>query len=217
MVPLLLPTAYFPPISWMATLIRSQQSRIEIFETYPKQTFRNRCLIASAAGTLSLSVPVMRINGNHTRTADIRIDSSLNWQMNHWRTLTAAYSKSPFFLYYRDGIESVLLSGHDHLIDLNRDLISVILTLLRARSEYPVETTSYDPDPAEVDLRNAFQAKKTPHQTLFLEMPRYMQVFEEKTGFFPDMSILDLLFNLGPDAAEYLRKLPPSGDWISQS
>ena len=203
----LLSTAYLPLVSWMAVAFQSGSIGIEIHETYPKQTFRNRCNIATSSGILSLTVPVNRINGNHTKTADMAIDNSTNWQHLHWQSIITAYNKSPYFLYYRDLFEPVYHKQHKLLIDLNQELLAILIKSLKKDSVLFSLTTQYTTDPPYIDLRNSFHPKNKPYQINTCELPRYIQVFEEKHGFIPDLSIIDLLFNLGPDAIQYLLKV----------
>lgn len=200
----LLSTAYFPPISWMAAALNSGRIELEIHETYPKQTFRNRCNIATSSGILSLTVPVKRINGSHTKTCDIRIDNSNNWQLLHWRSIITAYNKSPYFLFYRDLIEPVYFIKHERLIDLNYQIINILLAELNINYLDVFHTNQYDVKPDSYDLRNGFNPGSKRSQIIKYELPRYMQTFESKHDFLTDLSIIDLLFNLGPDAVSYL-------------
>jgi hypothetical protein len=204
---ILLSTAYFPPISWIASVIQSESISIEIHETFPKQTYRNRCNIATASGILGLTVPVKKTNGNHTKTEDILIDYSTGWQQLHWRSVVTAYNKSPYFLYYRDLLEPIFEKKHQSLVELNDELISLLLKALGCHSKKPVYTREYFHEVDMADLRNTFHPKlnRTDHNPV--AMPRYIQVFEEKLGFIPDLSIIDLLFNLGPEAHDYLGKI----------
>jgi len=204
MHPVLLSTAYLPPVSWMAVAFQSGSIGIEIHETYPKQTFRNRCNIATSSGILSLTVPVKRINGNHTKTIDVAIDNSTNWQHLHWQSILTAYNKSPYFLYFRDVFEPVYCKSHSRLADLNLELLTTIVKCIRKNSVQVLFTSQYESNPACIDLRNSFHPKNRPYQDITSELPRYIQVFEEKHCFSPDLSIIDLLFNLGPDAIQYL-------------
>ncbi len=207
MSPILLSTAYLPPISWMASAIQSESISIEIHETYPKQTYRNRCNIATASGIIALTVPVKKTNGNHTKTADILIDYSTNWQQLHWRSVVTAYNKSPYFLYYRDLLEPIFAKKHQSLVELNHELISLLFTILGCNSKKLVYTGEYFHQVEMADLRNTFHPKLNRADHNPVEMPRYIQVFEEKLGFIPDLSMIDLLFNLGPEALDYLRKI----------
>jgi hypothetical protein len=204
MQPILFSTAYFPPISWMAAVMKSERSAIEIYETYPKQTYRNRCNIATSTGILSLTVPVKRVNGNHTKTCEIQTDNSGNWQLLHWRSIMTAYNKSPYFLHYRDFIESVLFKKHKFLIDLNLELINSLLKSLQISNKEILFTAEYDFKPDFQDLRNSFLPKQEKYKGIKVELPRYIQVFEENHSFIPDLSILDLIFNLGPESNQYL-------------
>jgi hypothetical protein len=207
MKPVLLSTAYFPPVSWMAAAVQSGSIQIENHETYPKQTFRNRCNIATSSGILSLTVPVNRVNGNHTKTCDIRIDNSVNWQMLHWRSIVTAYNKSPYFLYYRDIVEPIFLKKHESLIDLNTEVLKSILHALKIKNIDILYTDQYETKPDLYDLRNSFHPKLNQRQEITYNLPRYIQTFEEKNGFVADLSIIDLLFNLGPDTLPYLAKV----------
>lgn len=204
---ILLSTAYLPPVSWMVVAIQSVGTGIEIHETYPKQTFRNRCNIATSSGILSLTVPVKRINGNHTKTADIVIDNATNWQHLHWHSILTAYNKSPYFLYYRDLFEPIFHKNHTRLIDLNQEFLATIIKILKKNSIQVSLTEQYEFHPSAIDLRNSFHPKNKPYQSITHELPRYMQVFEENHGFIPDLSVIDLLFNLGPDSIQYLLKV----------
>lgn len=204
MKPLLLPTAYLPPVSWMAVALKHENVSIELHETYPKQTFRNRCNIATANGILSLSIPVIKVNGNHTQTCDILIDNSKNWQQLHWRSIITAYNKSPYFLYYRDLIEPLYYKKFENLINFNQELLNTLLSTLNIRSKKTTNTKEFIFEPEGINLRNSFNPKQYPYQNVIKALPRYMQVFEEIQGFIPDLSVIDLLFNLGTDASTYL-------------
>lgn len=207
MQPILLSTAYFPPISWMAAALQSESVEIEMHETYPKQTYRNRCNIATSSGLLSLTVPVKRVNGNHTKSCDIQIDNSLNWQLHHWRSIITAYNKTPYFLYYRDLFEPLFFKKHDLLVGLNREIFERLLKALQINTLKIIYSTQYVKSSEIVDLRNSFHPKINLHPKITMEFPRYMQAFEENTGFIPDLSILDLIFNLGPEALPYLANM----------
>lgn len=207
MNPVLLSTAYFPPVSWIAVAIQSGSINLEIHETYPKQTFRNRCTIATSSGTLNLTVPVKRVNGNHTKTFEIQIDNSRNWQLLHWRSIVTAYNKSPFFLYYRDIFEPIFLKKQEGLIDLNTDILKGILLALKIKTKEIRYTAEYEFQPDCYDLRNSFHPKINTGQKITCCLPRYIQAFEEKYGYITDLSIIDLLFNLGPDTLPYLAKV----------
>lgn len=202
---ILLPTAYFPPIPYYIRLARGKCVSIEQMETFPKQTYRNRCEIAAVSGKMSLVIPVSRPYGNHTRTGDIEISYREKWPMRHWRAIQAAYGASPFFSYYADILYGTFLSSETSLIRRNQHNLQVVNTLLGIHPEIKL-TGSFVKDPQGTDdLRKAFSPKRTgPFKANF----RYPQVFEHWHGFIPGLSILDLLFNLGPDSLAYLREQP---------
>jgi hypothetical protein len=200
----LLSTSYLPPISWLALAIQFENTLIEIYETYPKQTYRNRCQIATSTGTLNLTIPVMRINGNHTITKDIEIDNSKNWQQLHWRSIITAYNKAPFFLFYRDYFEPLFTKNYNSLIEYNYKIIEILVEVIKLKPLTFQYTDHFDFNPDCLDLRNSISPKLSNQEKFNIDFPRYIQVFEENYGFIPDLSILDLLFNLGPEASSYL-------------
>lgn len=202
-----LSTAYLPPVSWIAVCFNYKNIVIEIHETYPKQTFRNRCNIASSSGILGLSVPVIRVNGNHTKTEDIKIDNSTEWQQVHWRSIVSAYNKTPFFLYYRDLFEPIYSRKHSSLVKLNMELLNTIFNALKITNLNLDFSLQYDFSPPGSDFRSMFYSKQYPYQSIISDVPRYMQAFEENHNFLPDISIIDLLFNVGPDAMKYISAL----------
>ena len=195
-------TAYFPSISYMARFLSEDEPVIEVCETYHKQTYRNRCRVMTANGVESLSVPVVKVNGNHTITKDIALSPIEPWQHIHSRCLESAYKASPYFDHYYDYLRPIFEGHFERLVDLNDAALRAVLKMLKAKKEI-VHTTDYVHE-AENDLREAFSPKKPFDANLF---PTYYQVFSEKFPFAPDLSILDLVFNEGPEAVEYLRKL----------
>ncbi len=198
------PTSYFPPISLMAALVRQEKILFEGQETFPKQTLRNRTVIVTADGTMTLSVPIMRPNGNHTNTSEIRISYSEPWNRNHWRAILTAYNASPYFLYYRDEIEQLLNQHYDRLIELNES----ILRFLWRKLKLPLSidyTTAYNKAATKVyDPRFCFDYK---HPANLPALPEYTQVFSDRLPFNGNVSILDLLFNLGPESLSYLKSV----------
>ena len=197
-------TAYLPPINYIAQLAKYKNATIEQMETFPKQTYRNRAIILTANGLLPLIVPIIRTNGNHTLTRDIQISYAENWNIKHWRAIESAYNSSPYFLYYKDTIEKIIIEPHKYLVDLNEQLLNYILKKLKidCTTEYSIDYTQ--PNQSDEDYRTHFSIKQKYDTAQF---PIYNQVFETKFDFQPNLSILDLLFNLGPDANEYLSQL----------
>lgn len=198
-----IPTAYLPPIGYMARIIQSGSIVIEAWESYTKQTCRNHCNIYSPNGRQTLTIPVIKVNGNHTLTKDIRIANQLPWQINHWRSIETAYNNSPFFLYYQDYFAPFYKKRYDFLLDLNNDLLTTIIKLLQV--DVPVRNSlSFSPDDSS-DERELLVSKKP-----WFNNPDYHQVFGERYGFLANLSIVDLLFNLGNESSFYLSKLDKS-------
>ncbi len=196
------PTSYLPPISYMMEVLRSDESDEilwEAYETFTKQTYRNHCSILGPNGRQTLTVPVVKVNGNHTLVRDIRISDQQPWQKIHWRSIEAAYNKSPFFIYYRDSFNPFYLKPFRFLLDLNQGLMEVILTSLR--SNRPVRCTNFF-----IGYQNSPDIVKIISKKSQFLNPEYHQVFQERSGFFPDLSIIDCLFNLGPETALYLNQ-----------
>lgn len=203
-MPLLIHTAYLPPIAYCAEVISARGVFIEAMETYPKQTIRNHCAIYGPNGVQILTVPVSKPSGNHTLTRDIRIAGHSSWQRAHWRSIQTAYNNSPFFLYYQDELHPFFIKRYHFLIDFNLDLLHTILKILKVRPSVQI-TTVYKKKPAEMtDLRNRFN---NDHHLTSIRFPAYTQVFEPVHGFLQGLSFLDLLCNAGPEAVNYLSSL----------
>ena len=201
---ILLPTAYFPPVSYFAHMIRSSKAYIEQMETYPKQTYRNRCEIMTSAGKHSLVIPVTRPDGNHTITRDIEICHRERWQQNHWKSIQTAYSSSPYFNYYADIIQPLFDLKETSLIAHNQKILLVICKIAGIKPSLAI-TKDYVKKPGElIDLRLEISPKKKQSGMSF---PEYPQVFSHKYGFIQNLSILDLMFNLGPETSDYLGRI----------
>lgn len=194
-------TAYFPSISYMARFLAEDEPIVEIWETYHKQTYRNRCRVMTANGLESLSVPVIKVNGNHTMTKDMVISPIEPWQHIHSRCLESAYKASPYFDHYYDYLRPIFEGHFNRLVDLNDAALTVVLKMLKVKKDI-VHTTDYVRE-AENDLREVFSPKKPFDANLF---PTYYQVFSEKFPFAADLSVLDLIFNEGPEAMAYLKR-----------
>lgn len=200
----LLSTAYMPSVEYMACMVKHKSVTIELFETFPKQTFRNRTLIATGNGPLVLNVPVSRPQGNHTRTENIIVSYHEPWNIRHWRAIVSAYSSAPYFLYYRDGLEQLLLQKHKLLTELNDEILKYLRDKMKIECELNY-TTDYQPKgTAVLDYRDSLTSKK---RMLENPLPPYSQVFETRYGFIPNLSAIDLLFNLGPESKKYLQSL----------
>lgn len=205
----LLSTTYFGPVQWYQKLNSGDITLIEAHENYCKQTYRNRCVIATANGTQSLTVPVERptnVDLNRCPVRDIRISDHGRWRQLHWNALQSAYSESPFFEYYADDLHPFFESRYDFLFDFNMEIMEKMIELLDIRPNVKV-TDEYFPKNTQhfdvVDFRDAIRPKKPLPDPDFTPK-RYYQVYELKHGFLPNMSILDLLFNEGNEAIFHL-------------
>ena len=197
-------TAYLGPVEYFASIVRHNSFTIDAGEHYIKQTYRNRCEILATSGKLPLVIPVVKVNGNHTRIKDIRIAYTEKWQKVHWRAIVSAYNHSPFFLYYRDDLEGFYFKKYQFLLDFNTELTGAVLNMLEADVTIKISEEYIEIDDKTIpDFRNHFSPKRKPET----KMPEYIQVFSDKHGFIPNLSIIDLLFNEGPNALEYLETI----------
>lgn len=196
---LLLSTAYLPPAEYFSLIKSADEIWIEQHENYLKQTYRNRCRILSSNGITILSVPVSKGNNPKAPTRDITIDYSKRWQQVHLRAFTSAYSRSPFFQFFFDPVEKIISGNHKFLIDLNNELLCNCLDILKI-NKCIMYTYSFEP---AADLDYDFRFRISPKlESDFCEKP-HLQVFSDGT-YKQGLSILDLIFNTGPDAVDYL-------------
>ena len=203
----LLQTTYFGPIQWYQKLHRYDHCLIEQYDSFQKQTYRNRCVIATANGTQALTVPVesdkREVISDKQAVKDVRISDHNQWRRVHWNALQSAYSESPFFEYYADDLRPFFEKKYEFLIDFNENIRQKICELIDIHpnveytSEYISHLSSLD------DFRDVINAKH-PKPDADFEAKAYWQVFQHKHGFQPNLSILDLLFNMGPESIFYL-------------
>jgi len=202
---ILISTAYMPPIAYFALLEYSDTVIIEQYETYQKQTYRNRCEIYSEKGKMALSIPVGKPEGNRTKTKDILIFNQDKWYKKHWRAIETAYLSAPFFIYYKDEIEPFFQKPYEQLLDFNLQLTQTFCRIIGINTTI-IFSDDYIKTPGNsVDYRTALSPKK--QVGLIEKFPEYTQVFDLKHGFIPNLSILDLLFNMGPDSYDYISAL----------
>jgi hypothetical protein len=199
-VKILLSTAYLPPVEYFSLISKAGEAVIEKEENYIKQSYRNRCYILSAHGPQVLTVPVYLGSQHKTAIKEIRIDYSKRWQQVHLRALKASYSSSPYYQFYYEDIESIISRRIDFLTDLNMELLVLLMKMLKLKQKITY-STHFEPEGiSENDHRYNISPKKT---SAFCGK-EYLQVFGNAKGFIPGMSILDLIFNVGPEANEYL-------------
>ena len=211
----LLQTTYFGPVQWYQKLYRYDHCLIEQYDSYQKQTYRNRCVIATANGLQALTVPVehhansQMLIANSSQVKDLRISDHNQWRKVHWNALQSAYSESPFFEYYVDDIRPFFEHKYDFLIDFNKAIRQKICELIDIHphveytTEYVKPTANSQQPIAFSDFREVIHAKH-PQPDADFEAKPYWQVFQHRYGFQPNLSILDLLFCMGPESVFYL-------------
>lgn len=197
---LLLHPTYFPSISQFAAIAQSETVTFEMEDNFQKQTNRNRMYIYSPNGVQLLNIPIKHsINVRHQKTKDIKLETAFDWQKQHFKSLEAGYRSSPFFEYFEDAIMPIFEKKHTFLMDLNMETIEIISRCLGLKLSYN-KTEEYFKEVDFSDFRNLANGKKDTYQ-----FEPYTQVFEEKYGYINNLSILDLLFNEGRYALDYLK------------
>lgn len=198
---ILLHPTYFPSVSQFAAMAQAETVTFEMEDNFQKQTNRNRMYIYSPNGVQLLNIPVKHsTETSHQKTKDIKIETAFDWQKQHFKSLEAAYRSSPFFEYFEDDILPVFEKKHTFLMDLNLETIEIVSKCLGLKLPYG-KTEEYFRQVDFSDFRNLANGKKDIYQ-----FEPYTQVFEEKHGYINNLSILDLLFNEGRYALDYLKK-----------
>ena len=194
LTPALLSTTYFGPIQWYQKLHRHKPCLIERHESFIKQTYRNRMVIATANGAQTLSIPVT--HDDSMLITDIRISDHANWRHVHWNALASAYGESAFFEYYQDDIRPFFEQKWEFLYDFNRELVDVVRGIAGIKKELRYSEEYIVASPADEDLR-CYSFLGTPTLPNREPLPTYWQVFSERVPFEPNLSILDYIFNEG--------------------
>lgn len=203
---ILLSTAYFPPVRYLTKFFQGNEVLIEDDENYVKQTYRNRCQISTANGIETLTVPVERGSFHKVHIRDVRIDYHTRWIDIHCRALRTAYRASPFYEFYIPELRDALSRKPKYLIDLNTRLLEFLLQAFTVPQRFGFTGTFIQPGtPGYSDYRNDIHPKKNSKDPRF-DPVSYPQVFEDKFGFLPNLSALDLLFNTGPDGGGILKE-----------
>lgn len=191
---------YFPSIAHFIAIAITDKIVFEVADNYQKQTYRNRALVYAANGKLALTIPVKYSQKNRQLYKDIQIANDSNWQLLHWKSLESAYKTSPFFEYYEDELKHLFFYKVDNLMEHNLKCFETVIDCLQLdipitkSSIYEKEITNHKDHRYLVNARKAIDFK----------LDTYTQVFSNKHGFIPNLSILDLLFNEGPNALTYL-------------
>lgn len=191
---------YFPSISHFVAMVKAESITFEMEDNFQKQTNRNRMYIYSPNGIQLLNIPVKHSAEVHQKFKDVRIENAFDWQKNHFKSLEAAYRTSPFFEYFEDDIRPIFEKKHEFMMDLNFQTMEIVMDCLGIPFTYD-KTNEYFHEVADkTDFRHLANGKKDASQ-----FEPYTQVFEEKRGFLNNLSILDLLFNEGRYAVDYLK------------
>lgn len=199
-----LSTAYLAPVSYYQLLNGAQKVVIDPNEYYHKQSYRNRCCIASANGRMDLILPVELPQGQRTIVKEVRLSDHGDWRSKHWKAIASAYNSSPFFEYYADDLQTFYNQSWGFLWDFNMAMQMTILKLLEMEPNIViVDHYIADWKGDGPDLRNSLHPKK--ELSLFTASP-YYQVFAHKHGFLPELSVIDLLFNMGNESVLVLDK-----------
>lgn len=199
------PSCFLPSVSYFTVILKYESVLIDLHEHYIKQTFRNRSPIFGANGRLDLIVPVQH-TGQRSAVKDIRIANDSRWYRIHWKSIETAYRSSPYFEYYEERFSSHFSGKYDFLVELNEAMLNETLKILQIEASRISLTHAYEKQySAAMDMRNFFSPGKNilPPDSF----PPYTQVFSDKHGFIPNLSMLDLLFNIGPQAKDYIAKL----------
>ncbi len=202
----ILSTAYLAPIQYYSKLLKYDTSIIELHENYVKQSFRNRCNIYGANGLQTLSIPIKKDITPKTLIKDIQISYDKNWQKNHWKAIKSAYGSSPFFEYLIDDFIPFYHKKFTFLIDFNNQIQQVVLDSLEINTNITY-TNSFHKEADIKDFRQTINPKKrlSKPDDEFINF-EYYQVFAEKHGFIPNLSIIDLLFNEGTNSIDIIKK-----------
>ena len=195
---------YLGCIHYFAGLVDCEQILLEYQENWQKMSYRNRCIITGSNGLINLTVPVVKGRDQKEIYRDVRINNNDQWRKQHWRSIFSCYGKAPFFEYYKDALEAFYEQDFEFLFDMNLQLFMWILKMLKIKATI-ILTESYNNTYSEEtqDYRNLWQPRQ--QSNLPFTIP-YIQVFQDRTGFQPNLSILDLLMNTGPEAIHILRR-----------
>ena len=198
---ILLPLFYLAPVSWFSVFLNEDNEIfLEQYENFPKQTYRNRAAIYGANGKLPLIIP---INHNGKREMkDIEISFAEDWQKLHWKSIKTAYQSTPYFEFYEERLKGIYDEKISSLAEFNLKTLKVILQILKTEKDFEL-TKEYIRQPEALDFREKFSAKT---ESSF-GMDDYYQSFSDKYGFIKDLSILDLICNIGPESLTYIKNI----------
>jgi hypothetical protein len=198
----------FPPVSWFAIAVKADTIIFDRAEHFEKMSYRNRYTVGGANNVNQLSIPLVKGRDQRMPMNGVLIHNEEKWQQQHWRTLVSVYKRSPYWEYYELGLLPLFEKEFKYLIDFNLASLEWVFKNLKVKFEpqfAETYTAAYSPD--VIDLRSIKPASDRNNIT---DYPKYYQVFEDRIGFIPNLSILDLLFSEGPGAMAYLHGFNPS-------
>jgi hypothetical protein len=197
---ILIHPSYFPSILQMAAVSQAKNVVLEVHGNYQKQTYRNRMYIAHNNGRLLLNIPIKHNRvGNQKHMHSVVIENDFPWQSHHWKSIQTAYRTSPFFEYYEHDLQHIFSKPVSNLLDLNIQVFNSLCDILGIETVIS-KTKEYEQLPKTLDLRSLIEVKSDTNYSF----KNYTQVLQEHHGFLPNLSVLDLLFNEGPNALNYL-------------
>ncbi len=201
----LLPAAYLGPVQYYSKFARYSPVLIEQYDHYNKQSYRNRCRLLGVNGPVDLSIPVQNIHGEKPVLKDVLIDYGRKWQKVHWRTITSSYNKSSFFEYFKEDLAPFYFRKEKYLLDLNLKLHKWIMASIPLECPWKLTESFMDDPGAIADYRDKIHPKVAPDEDKEFNPVPYYQTFSEKHPFIPNLSIIDLLFNMGPETLDVLK------------
>lgn len=193
---------YLPSIPYFTALVQAPTIWIEQHENYSKRSYRNRCHIAAANGLLRFSIPLVKGKNQQTPICAVQIAYNTDWQAQHLQSIQSAYGNAPFYDFYIDDIHQYFTQQIPLLFDWNLGLLKLMIDLLQLNNNFRL-SEQYEKLPLDkLDLRNSILPNTIRQkEAQLIKKVTYPQVFQEKHGFIPNLSILDLLFCTGPQAS----------------
>lgn len=202
---IIIPTSIFPSIEYIVCISLSNNAYIEKHETYPKQTLRNRYYIATAQGIQYLTIPVIKTLGNNTPVDKIEISSETDFRRNHFKTIQTNYKSAPYYDYYIDFIHDCLFFKEKSLIEYNTFVLKKICKILKINKEFQYTNEYLKEAGSSIDYRQKLCSKQVVGNFSYIkEVDNYNQVFKDKVGFIKNLSIIDLIFNEGPNTTNII-------------
>lgn len=195
---------YWGSVAFFQALLKSESVTLDVHSNFKKGTFRNRCQIMGPNGLLNLSVPLVKGKDQHTIMEKVQISYTENWRKDHWQSLVSSYRRSAYFEFYEDDIAPVYQKEWTTLKELNQATTDIVLRLLKKKIDvHYTEKYISNSEWAGEDIRDAIHPNLQ-KMTLETNFPPYQQVFMDRMEFLPNLSVLDLLFNMGPRAIDYI-------------